>query len=356
MLSFLGTTLLFLFILSVLVIIHELGHFVSARFFGVHVEEFGIGFPPRATSFTRGKTLYSINWLPLGGFVKLKGEQGEGQQDSDSFAAKPIWQRVIILGAGVFMNLLLTVVIFTIGFAVGMPQAVDDGAAAQAKDVHIEITNVLAKSPAAASGIQPGDVIAQIDSHSFQAVSEVQKYVREHAGVPVVVDLLRGKDAIRLTATPVTLKENGLPGLGIGLARVGTISYPIHIAFVTAIQTTAFMTVTIITTLFNAIRHFAFEGFVGPVGIAATTATVTKLGISYLLNLVAQLSLSLAIFNFLPIPALDGGRAWFAILEKVRGRSLDPAFENMIHVIGFVLLIALLILVTFRDIAHLLSV
>ncbi len=284
--------------------------------------------------------------------MRLKGEQGEGANEKDSFAAKPVWQRVIILAAGVLMNLFLTIIIFTATLSIGMPQVLEDGTTS-AKDSKIEITSVLSKSPAEAAGIQPGDVLQSLDSSSFADIASVQAYVRDHVGVPISLSLLRGSERVTVSAIPTILKESGKPGFGVALARVGIVSYPLPTALVKSVELTGVMAYTIVTTLANAIRHFAFDGFVGPVGIAATTATVTKLGFSYLLNLIAQLSLSLAIFNFLPIPALDGGRVFFALLEKTRGKSLEPAIENAIHLLGFVVLITLLIMVTVRDITKL---
>lgn len=357
MLGFLGTLFLFLLVLSVLVIIHELGHFFVARLFGVRVEEFGIGFPPRATSRMRGNTRYSLNWLPLGGFVKLKGEQGEEKDASDSFASKPIWQRVCILGAGVFMNLVLAATIFAFGFSIGMPQVIDDSAnAVGARDIHVQITQVLPGAPAALAGMQPGDRILSLGENAIETVAQAQGLIRASQDTPLAVTLKRGDATLALTATPVPLKENsGRPSLGVGLARVGTLSYPAHIAILKGVEMTAAMGFAILTMLADAIRRLAFDGFVGPVGIAATTATVTKLGFSYLLNLIAQLSVSLAIFNILPIPALDGGRIFFALIERVRGRAMEASIENMIHVVGFALLMTLLLLVTFRDITRLIS-
>lgn len=354
MLSLLGTILLFLFILTILVVIHELGHFAVARVFKIRVEEFGIGFPPRAFSFMRGDTKWSINWLPLGGFVRLKGEQGESSADSDSFASKPVWQRLCVLAAGVAMNLLLTILIFTVGFVLGMPQVLDENSdISGARDVGVQITGVVSGSPAQKAGIKAGDTIVSLDGVRIEQVSYVQESVRERLGQPVSFIISREKKEQTVVVTPEMLAETKRPGVGVSLARVGTLSYPIHVALAKSVQLTWRLSVTIVSMLGNAISKMAFDGFVGPVGIAATTATVTKLGFSYLLNLVAQLSLSLAIFNFLPIPALDGGRALFTVTEKIFGRKMKPAIENVIHLAGFALLLALLIAVTLRDIAKL---
>ncbi len=347
------TILLFIVVLSILVLIHELGHFVAARILGVHVEEFGLGFPPRLGGIRKGKTLYSLNLLPLGGFVRLKGEQGESAKDGDSFAAKKIWQKIIILAAGVFMNFFLTIVILTIGLTIGMPQIIDGARAEHIRDENIQVTYVAPKSPAETAGIKIGDVVVSINNQTFSAVPAIQTFIRERKDTSLVLGILRGSEHIQISITPVLLKEVQHPGIGVGLARIGIVSYPLWQAFFMAIPQTFYMTISILTALWHAISSFAFDGFVGPVGIASYTATVTKLGFAYLLNIMAQLSLSLAVLNFLPIPALDGGRVFFVVMEKLRGRGFRPELENLIHLIGFVVLISLLVLVTIKDIQRL---
>lgn len=356
MLEIISTVVIFFAILSALVLVHELGHFVMARFFGVHVEEFGIGFPPRAFAIKKGDTLYTINWLPLGGFVKLKGEQGEAQTDPKSFAAKPIWQRLIILGAGVAMNLLLTIVLLSASFAVGTPQALDDAASAPAGTVRewIQITNVFPNTPAHDAGIQAGDTIMGIDDKNFFTVHDVQAYIRSHDRVPVVMHLLRSTQALDITVIPRLLSGSAIIGIGISLERAGIVRYGLLEASMQGIAATGSMALQLVNALWQAVRHLAFDSFVGPVGIATYTATAAKLGFSYLINLIAQLSLSLAVMNFLPIPALDGGRAFFTVIEKFRGRAFEQKVEHAIHGAGFIILIILLVLITVKDISRIL--
>ncbi|MBI4600170.1 site-2 protease family protein [Candidatus Uhrbacteria bacterium] len=342
-------------VLSALVLVHEWGHFFAARIFGVHVEEFGLGFPPRARGWKRNGMTYSLNWLPLGGFVKIKGEQGESERDTDSFAAKPIWQRIIILASGVGMNCVAAVVLLTIGFSVGMPTAIDgpeDEAAGMSQE--IQIVSVLPSSPAQQAGILPGDIIVSLDARQFGRVSEVQEYIQAHNGQEIAVMVKRGSQEVLKKITPVIL-EGGTPVLGVGLTKTAVIAYPLHRAFVLAVRSTIAIAVSIVTLLGTAVSRLAFDGFVGPVGIATYTATTAELGFGYLMNLMAQLSVSLAIINILPIPALDGGRVLFLLVEKVRGKSLRPALEQAIHVAGFMALIVLLVAVTIRDVAHLIA-
>jgi len=355
MFEIISTTVLFLIILSFLVLIHELGHFIAARMFGIAVEEFGLGFPPRAAIIKKGKrTTYTLNWLPFGGFVKLKGEQGESANDPDSFVSKPIWKRIIVLGAGVFMNIAFTVLVFTIGFSVGMPQSIDGlSASADIRDKHIQVIGVLSDTPAALGGLQAGDIIEKIDGVEFSSIASVQEFVGAKSGIELPIDIKRGGQKRTLRIAPSIRGDNTKATFGIELIAIGTVSYPLPIAFYEAGRTTIALVQTIFQTLGSAIRTLQFDGFVGPVGIAKHTAKAAELGFSYLLNLMALISLSLGIFNVLPIPALDGGRILFALIEGVRRRSIRPEIENAIHLIGFVILLGLLVLVTARDIGNL---
>lgn len=354
--EFVLTVVLFLIILSVLVLVHEAGHFLAARILGVHVEEFGLGFPPRAVGWKRGRVLYSLNWLPLGGFVKLKGEQGEAQNDPDSFAAQHVWKRLTILVAGVAMNFVLAIILLTASFAVGMPQIVDTHTpgAANASGARIQIVSVAPQSPAERAGIGLGDTVVTIDGSAFEQIADFQQYVSERPDQVLSLVLERGDQLRTITVTPARAREDEPARIGIGLAKTAVISYPIHEAFVLAVKTTGALTTGIFTMLGRAFSHFAFDGFVGPVGIATYTATAAQLGFSYIMNLMAQLSVSLAVINILPIPALDGGRVLFTLIEKARGRALRPVLENAIHLLGFFALIFLLLAVTIRDIERLL--
>jgi len=351
------TIVQFLVILSALVLIHELGHFLTARFFKMRVEEFGLGFPPKIKTITkRGDTEYTLNWLPLGGFVRLKGEQGneDGAMDPDSFASKPIWQRVIVLAAGVIMNVLLTIAVLTVGFTVGLP-AFMDGAAqgGTVRDAAIIITRVASGSPAQKAGLETGDRIISFNGETMTETGQVRDYTKSRLGQNVEIRIKRGNEELSKSATVEVLSETKQPGIGIGFLQSGIVSYPIHIAFIEACKGTWFLTVGILAALQNAVLQFNVDGFQGPVGIAVATGETAKLGYAYMLFLIAQLSLGLAIMNILPIPALDGGRILFAVIEKIRGRAVAAATEGVIHTIGFFLLIALIILITAKDIMRL---
>lgn len=356
------TIIVFALILSVLVIAHEWGHFIFARIFGVRVDEFAIGFPPRAFKIQGKKTLFSINWLPLGGFVRLKGEQGEDAKDKDSFAAKPIWQRLIILAAGVGMNVVLAIILMCIGFNIGMPVDLTDyDGDGRIRDRAVVITQIMKDTPASTVDIKPNDKIVSIDGKVFTTYKEVTAYLEVQGGKVINIVLKRGKEerTVSPTVSTITFKtvdETGKEvniqkaGLGVALTDSGIVSYPFFQSIPVAFTAVAIMIYTIIAFLIHAFQTMVFSDFSGPVGIATYTGVAMQAGFSYIILLMVQLSLSLAILNILPLPALDGGRALFAVIEKLRGKPLPRSAENTAHLIGFALLMLIVILATVKDI------
>lgn len=368
------TIITFILILGLLVFVHELGHFITARRAGVKVDEFGFGFPPRAMgvykdpttkkwNFVGSKTkeapatIYSINYLPLGGFVKIKGEQGENAQDPDSFGHKSIGQRIFILSSGVLMNVILTFALLSIGFKIGLPQIIEDIDLKNAKvrNEKIQIVDVLVGLPAQKQGLQLGDTILSVDGTLFTQLEELQGYLHSKIGISVKFQLKRGNEVIEKYITPEKILENEKGGIGVGLVKTGIVSYPIFRSIFKGAETTLFLTKEIILAFYTLIKNLIISRSVtvdisGPVGIAIITGQVTKMGIIYILQFAALLSLNLAIINFLPIPALDGGRVLFLVLEKMRGKPISPKIEASLHNLGFILLMVLVVLVTFRDI------
>ncbi|MEK7511412.1 MAG: M50 family metallopeptidase [Patescibacteria group bacterium] len=369
------TTIVFIAVLSVLVFVHELGHFWTARKFGVKAEEFGFGFPPRFCGWKKvnGKrkfflgnknaeeinsedTIYSLNWVPLGGFVKIKGEDGEGKSDPDSFANKKIWQRSIILSAGVAMNVVLCMVALSLAFMIGAPQILNEKTADMiVKDQKINVVSVLKGSPAAKAKLQLGDVVLNIDGQSFSEIEQIQKYIAAKDKQAVVIEVQRLDEKITATITPEILTETKLPGLGVGLASTGIVSYPWYLSIWHGIRGTFFMAIQIIVAFATLIKNAVIGqplgvDVSGPVGIAVMTGQVARMGFVYILQFTALLSLNLAIINFLPFPALDGGRVLFLIIEKIRRRAINQKIEQIVHSAGFALLILLIFVVTGRDI------
>ncbi|MFZ5365251.1 MAG: RIP metalloprotease RseP [Patescibacteria group bacterium] len=352
------TAIVFIILLSVLVLVHEFGHFYTARKLGVKVEEFGIGFPPKALGIKSKKTgiTYSINWLPLGGFVKIKGEDGEHRDDQDSFSHQKIWKRIVIISAGVFMNFVLACVLLGIAFTIGAPAVIDDGLDnARIKDQKVQIYEVLENSPAKEVGLKAGDAVIRVDNVEVTQPADLSDYVKTKDNQEVKLIVKRLNEEMEFVATPQFIDELQAAGLGVSVVKTGIVSYPWYKSIWLGVKTGVLMTGSIIKGFGIVIKNLVTTGkagfeVAGPVGIAVLTGQMTKLGINYLINFAAILSLNLMIINFLPFPALDGGRVLFLIIEKLRGKPIKPKIENLIHTIGFALLILLVIIVTGRDI------
>ncbi|MDO8425207.1 MAG: RIP metalloprotease RseP [bacterium] len=364
----------FLIVLGLLVFVHELGHFLVARKSGMDVEEFGFGFPPRLVGFQRrdgrwhvvgaraqwqegDPTIYSINWLPLGGFVRIRGENGGEGASPRSFVGQPRWKRAMVLVAGVAMNLVLAVVLFTTVFAVGAPQMVDDlPASARVRDVQTTVVSVLKASAADAAGVLPGDAVQQINGVPLPDPDAVRAYIQEHLGQELAVTVVRDGATLVVTATPGPLPGTDRAGLGVELVTTGIVSYPLHRAAWEGVRTTGFVVVEIARALGRLVVGLFTEQAVtvdiaGPIGIAVLTGQVARLGITHLLQFAAVLSANLAFINIFPFPALDGGRLLFLGIEAIRRRPLSRRVEGAIHAVGFAFLMGLVLVVTFRDIA-----
>lgn len=349
----------FIVVLTLLVLVHEWGHFYFARRFGVKVDEFGFGFPPRIFGAKRRGILFSLNWIPLGGFVKLKGETGEHGEDPDSFSHKPIWQRITIIGAGVAMNLVLAAVLLSVGFAVGLPTALEDGSDryARVRDRKVEVVEVLPASPAAAAGLTPGDAIVGLAGAREVGATSLRNYFNAHQGDEVRLTVRRASRESEVVVVPRFIEEAGRGGIGIALIETGIVSYPAPIALVRGVEATGLYSFEVVRAFGNIIGNL-FQGqqvatdLSGPVGIAVITGKVARTGILHLLQFVALLSINLAVLNIIPFPALDGGRILFAVVEKVRGRPVRRALEQWTHAVGFALLFLLVLLVTYRDLVR----
>lgn len=372
------TIIAFVLILGVLVFVHELGHFLAARKFKTAADEFGLGFPPRLIGFYkstsgtwkirwgRGEvtdavdTVYSLNLIPLGGFVKIRGENGENKNDEQSFGSKPIWQRVIMLSAGVGMNIILAAVIFSFIFGIGSVQSIDNlnFKGAEIRDQHIEIITVSEGSPAAQAELQSGDTIISVNGQTVKTVDDLQSFVADKADQNLTYVIGRDDATLTKEITPVTLEETGQGGIGISISEMAFVRFPWYLAVIEGIKTTGVFLWLIIVGLYEFLSRLlsgvgVSAEVAGPVGIAVLTGEVVKLGFLYLLQFAALLSLNLAVINILPFPALDGGRILFLIIEKIKGRPIKQQTEALIHNLGFLLLIALVVLVTFKDIKNL---
>jgi regulator of sigma E protease len=361
------TILVFLVVLSVLIFAHELGHFLTARRFGVRAEEFGFGFPPRLFGIYKDKqgkwrrvhgnrevtdaadTVYSINSIPLGGFVKIKGEDGDGRNEKDSFGAHPIWQRLIIISAGVLMNIVLAWVLITASYFGGVPTTSDHG--------DIMISETMSNSPAAKADIRPYDKIISISGQNFTDITNIQNFIGYSAGHELDIKLQRGQDIIDKKVTPEA-KTGSKAMIGVALIQIEIVHYPWYQALWQGARSTATSLWIILTSFLDLLRQAVVgkasgDAIGGPIQIAQMTGTVARVGFLYLLQFVALLSLNLAVINFFPFPALDGGRFLFLIIEKIKGKPMKRELETAMNNIGFYLLLALIAWVTIKDIIKL---
>lgn len=339
----------FFALLVLLVLTHELGHFAAARLCKVKVEEFGVGFPPRIWDFKRGETIYSINWIPLGGFTKLLGE--EDPTAEGSLASKSIPARILVLGAGSLLNILLPIILFSIAFMI--PHNVTQES--------VIIKGVADGSPAQAAGIQPGDRVLRVDNHDVQNRGNASYYIHLNLGndIPVVV---QHTDTTQETVfvTPRWNPPEGQGATGIQLSATDNQTVVESQPFWEAIPNSFIHSWEILVLFKNEVVGWFVRStapqLAGPIAIAQITGEVYKAGISPLLEFMALISINLGIFNLFPFPGLDGGRLVFVFLEWVRrGKRISPQKEGLVHLIGFFTLILLILVISYFDISRIIS-
>jgi len=363
------TIIVFLVVLSIIVFVHEVGHFYTARKLGIGVEEFGFGYPPRMFGIKRKRMIYSINWIPLGGFVKIKGESGDHAEDQDSFMNQPAWKRALVLFAGVFMNWFFAFVLLTIGFIIGLPGAVDSstdtaGGGAIISNRRVQIIEVYENSPAGRENLEIEDIIQSVNNLEFENADQMRDYLVANQDSELSFNIRRGKQDIKINLTPEEIPElaqefeeyKDKKIVGINLIDSGIISYPWYRAPWEGLKTTVNVTYRILDALYKIIKGgFTGEKIIeisGPVGVAIFSGRAYQMGFVYLLWFMALLSINLAIINILPIPALDGGRLLFLLIEKIRKKPINQKLEATIHNIGFILLMLLVVLITYKDIVR----
>jgi regulator of sigma E protease len=294
--------------------------------------------------------------VPLGGFVQL-GEDDEAGDDPNHFNNKKIWERAAILSAGVAMNIVLAAILISIGFMIGMPQSLDGvSKRAEINDRKIQILAVSENSPAGNAGVVAGDIIIAIDDYNFDNYAALQDFVDENQGKDLNYKLKRSDKDVEVVIRPELMSDTGRGGIGVAIMEVGIVKFPFFLSIWEGIKTTIFLTWMIILAFFGLLKGLLTgaalsAGVAGPVGIATLTGQAARMGISYLIQFTALLSINLAIINFLPFPALDGGRVFFLIIEKIKGSPVKKEIEGAMHYIGFALLMILVLVVTFKDIA-----
>ncbi len=357
------TILIFIAILAVLVLAHEFGHFIVAKKSGCKVEEFGFGFPPKLFSYKpkNSETEYSFNLLPLGGFVKIKGENGEDTEDPKSFSNKPAWKRLSILVAGVAMNIVLAIVLMQIVMTVGVERMMDDhyDDSVIIKNHGVQIVEIIKDSPAHVAGIQAGSWIQSLEGVEKITIDSVTSAAKTQPDLLREIVVQKGEEFFTTKISAQHLSEINDYGFGVGLSEIGTVSYAFPNSLWKGVTETWWITSETFKGLAEIVGRMVsgekIEAEVsGPVGIAILTNEVRSHGWIQLLQFMALLSVNLAIINILPFPALDGGRIIFVLLEKIRGgKKVKPEFEGIVHLIGFVLLIGLIVFITYKDIMKL---
>ncbi len=364
---FILTLIVFIVIFSALVLVHEWGHFTAARKTGMKVEEFGIGLPPRAKGLFKDKkgTLYTLNWIPFGGFVRLYGEDASDPKvlkDPASYASKSIPKKILVITAGVLMNFLLAWVLISVGFTVGMkPFLVTEADVLAAQEAGlIELQNTIyiheiqEGSVLTGQGIEEGDLIMTVNGESNLATTDLSNYIQPEQ--PVVLEVLRGEERLDFI---VEANSEGKLGISISdaplLLNQKKVRYPVHIAAFEAVKEVgrlSYLTVDMLRgVVVSLVAKFTVpEGVAGPLGIYKMTGVYLQEGIVALMQFTALLSISLGVINIMPFPALDGGRFLFIIFEVVTGKRANAKTEAIVHGVGFVLLMLLILVITWKDV------
>lgn len=353
--------IIFIIILSALIIVHELGHFLIAKRFGIRVDEFGLGFPPRITKlFTWKGTPFTLNWLPFGGFVKIFGENPADKIEdlvTDNFQSKNRGIQASVLVSGVVGNFLFAWLLISLGFIVGLPAPAN--LSLPVENTHTVITTVLPLSPAATAGLKSGDVILSLsrgEIHS-ELAPEVASLFLARSAEPVTFLVERGGEISTKVVVPEESIIKDRLAVGISMDVIGIVKLPPYKALWYGLKTTSELTLltgqAIGTFILEALSGRAdLASVTGPVGIIGMVGDVRELGFTYLLTFTALLSINLSIINLLPLPALDGGRLLFIGIEAVTRRSIPPRVFNALNTVGFALLILLMLVITVQDVRN----
>ncbi|MGC9468597.1 MAG: M50 family metallopeptidase [Anaerolineae bacterium] len=357
--NILGPVIGFIVGLIPLILVHEFGHLIVGKLAGVWAHEFGIGYPPRIVKLFRWKeTDFTLNWLPFGGFVRFEGEStfADGEEDKDpeikkhSLYAKPPWQRILVYLGGPVTNLLTAWLIAVVIFTTGIPQ------------LRTIVTDVAPNSPAAAAELQAGDRIVAVNGADVGDTAELQAAIQESAGEPTTITVKRGDETLTITVVPRENPPEGEGAMGIAIQNeevAGTLQhYPLHQSVLYG--TRYFVNVSAMTVMLPVIiirENIPFREArpVGVVGISqiaeqSVNQSIEQSAAYPFLRILMLLSISLGIFNLLPIPALDGGRILFSVIEAIRGKALTPELEERIHLVALLVMVVLFVAITVLDI------
>lgn len=354
----------FIIIISALVFVHELGHFIVAKKSGIKVDEFAIGFPPKIFSFKYGETVYAINLIPFGGYVKIFGENPDedstnGPEKSRSFINKPRHIQAAVLVAGICFNVLFAWILFSGSYALGV--ATEGGGG----DASLYLTNIIKGSPAEIAGLQVGDVIKTLSLNKVPTLNtptaqSVQDFISSSNGDEVTVLYSRNGAEKSLKISPQKGITKNTYAIGIEMAEISTLKLGIGPAIVkgaettlTTIKETALGLYSLLAKIFTA--QADFSQVAGPIGIVSLVGQASQFGFGYLLSFTAVISINLAVINLIPFPALDGGRLLFVCIEAIRRKTISPKITNTLNIVGFAILIIFMITVSFSDVMRLLG-
>ena len=338
-----------LVVLGIIIFVHEFGHYIVAKATGIRVEEFALGMGLKLIGAKWGETFYSIRVLPLGGFCKMSGETGNSDYDKSvspdprRFDQKPIWARMAVIVAGPLMNFVLAIVLFTFVFTVlGVPV-----------DYTTKIGAVVATSPAEAAGIKAGDKVVSINGEPIESWSVLVDIIHPNTGKELKVTVERNNFPIEYKIVPQYDAQNKVGIIGISPEEPILKRSSLFAGIKEGLVRTYLITEMTLTGLGDLISGKAStDDIAGPLGIIQIIGESANVGFMYLTNIAALISINLGLLNLLPIPALDGSRLLFLLFEALRGRPVSAAKENMVHLVGFFLLMALLVIFTYNDIAR----
>lgn len=375
------TTIIFLIVLAVLIFVHELGHFLAARASGIRVDAFALGFGPKLLSWKKGETVYSLNAIPFGGYVKIHGENPNeesisGPDSKRSFVNKPRWKQVVVLIAGVSFNFIFAGILYVIVFSTGFTTTTDSFPkySDRITNERVMITDLSADSPADKAGLKIGDNILSVRLSSDNTppvsqkltalpvrIEDIQNLINTSNGEPIEIRLNSSEEPTVVKTyevSPTTGLVKDKYAIGIAMQNVGDLKLP----FISSIYEGSRYTITMIkgtavglSTFFSSIFKGTakFSDVSGPVGIAGIVGSAAGLGFNYLLMITALISINLGVINLVPFPALDGGRVLFVLIEGAIRRRIPIGFTNGINLFGFALLMLLMVVITYKDIIKL---
>lgn len=362
--------IIFLIILLVLVIAHEFGHFIVAKKSGIRVDEFAFGFPPRLYAVKKGETTYAFNALPIGGYVKIYGEDPTQEVEGDvsrSFSHKPRIVQSLVILAGIMANIIVAWLLFTVILTMGMKTSIGGNTYGTLSNVEVMMTQVLPGSPAAKAGLTSGDVLISLrdestkESIKINTPEEVTAFVSAREGKQVAVTIARKGVLKELIVVPkLGVSETGKPAIGIAMDEAGLLKLPLHLAVLEGAVKTYDYTVSTAVGIFDFLYqtvtgHANFKEVSGPIGIVGAVGNAAKLGFVNVLFFAALISINLAVINLIPFPALDGGRFLFIVIEGIIRRPLPAKFTAWTNTIGFAALMLLMLVVTYHDVIKLLN-